>query len=117
MIKDSIKKWLGIWDLEYKMDKLVIKLDAVKMDQQMVRDNLATQLRINNELMHKVATSGINPAPEVPPQRSEYSSDALFNQAQDLWLKRKQDSDAIAESTIRRLKAEDWARRHTTGEV
>lgn len=31
--------------------------------------------------------------------------------------KRKAESDAISERVIAQLKAEDWARKHTTGEV
>jgi len=100
-INEWMKKWLGIWDLEYR----IAKLDAEtrtnrdhlhRLDRRIVE--LERQARVNREAIEKAINNRMD-------LRSEFSKE------------RQAESDKIGEEALKRLTAEDAARRHTEGKM
>ena len=93
-IKEWLKKWLGIWDLEYRIDKL--HHTSIRYGAKVIE--LERQARVNREPTEKAINNRMD-------TRSEFSKE------------RQEESNKIGEEALKRLEAEDAARRHTEGKM
>lgn len=93
-IHDRLCKWLGIWDIEFRLDKQRTTLR--ELEAAMGRVEQAS--RVSIEAVRKAINNKMDPRSPFDPER-------------------KAESDKIGEQVLKQLYAEDRARRHTEGKL
>lgn len=90
MIHTAIRRWLGLDMIEYWNANIGDLANQVKL--------LTEQVRLSNMIIARLAVDPNFTRDELDPAK-------------------RAESDRLADETIRRLRGEDLARRHTTGDL
>src|SRR5215467_11434892 len=120
-IKERLKKWLGIWDLEYRIAKLDAETRTnrdhlYRQDRRIVE--LERQARVNREAIEKAIDNRMDLRSEFSKERQDESDKIgrIFTMGGPEAVKAFQKGE-LADEIIKRLEAEDAARRHTEGKM
>ena len=113
-IKEWLKKWLGIWDLEYRIDKL--HHTSIRYGAKVIE--LERQARVNREATEKAINNRMDLRSEFSKERQDESDKIgrIFTMGGPEAVKAFQKGE-LADEIIKRLEAEDAARRHTEGKM
>ncbi len=96
-MKARIRNWLGLAeDRKFLSDQIAADFMALHNELYELRKTVSSSLTAQARLIAKL---------EPNFAKSEFDPD------------RKAESDRLGEKVINRIKAEDWARKHTTGET
>ena len=108
-LRAKLRDLLGLDEDRREVHKMIA--DAIWRDGQHLLEMKRWQALIEQALGRIIAK--LDPMygkPETKPWKDDPA-------AMQAWADRKAESDRLAEEAIKRLEAEDWARKHTLGEI